>query len=98
MTTQAASRAARLPAMSDAVKKARREITTARRRAERARGAAREAEVDLARAVARAPRGGRGPRAKGADYLTVDELAELAGLESRQGVYDLIARAEEGGE
>lgn len=76
-----------------ALEDARREIAAARRERERAQQREREATLRLARALAAAPRrigGGRPP----AGTLTVDELAELAGLESRQGVYNLIEKAE----
>lgn len=76
---------------------ARRRIKAARRKVERARADEDGALTELGRALADAPKrphGGKVPEGT----LTVDELAKLAGVTSRQAVYDLIRRAEaEGG-
>jgi hypothetical protein len=67
-------------------------IKAARRKVERARADESEAMIELGRALAAAPRqpkGDRQPRT-----FSVDELAGLAGVKSRQAVYDLIRKAE----
>ena len=72
-----------------AVDAARREIRAARKARERAQEQERAATLRLGRALAAAPRG-RGP-----GKITTAELAELAGLEQRTSVYELIHRAEQ---
>jgi hypothetical protein len=86
-----------LPELTDeqrqAIKAAERAIRAARFERERAQARERDATVKLGRALAAAPRRkGRGTPPAGT--LTVDELAELAGLPNRQAVYDAINAAE----
>lgn len=76
------------------VAEARRRITAARRKVDRARAAEATALLKLGRALAQAPRQAVGSRG-GTASLSVDALAQLAGVTTRQAVYDLIRRAQD---
>lgn len=71
-------------------------IKAARRKVERARADESEALTELGLALADAPRQPKGQRVAGT--FTMDELAKLAGVETRQAVYGLIRRAKAKGQ
>ena len=71
----------------------RRRITAARRKVERARAAEAAALDELGRALADMPRAPRGGRLE-PGAISMEEMAELAGLGSRQAVYAAIRRVE----